>query len=237
MMRRVSSRYFEYCVNVLSLAALGALGFAGLQHDGFVRQSIRDWRQARRREGVVALLRAPEQWRVGRLDSALGPPDVAIFVDYQCPFCARLDRELDSLRSTGRAIAVSIRHYPLARHMHAEMAARAAVCAERMGGLAQYHQALFAQDWVDRSPEWGRLATDVGIRSRAEFEACMRSADSADRVAQDAGLAQGLGGGGTPVMVIGQLVVAGYVLPDSLIALLERGTVRRSEATSRALAQ
>src|SRR5215471_1852339 len=74
-----------------------------------------------------------------------GQATVVEYVDFECPFCRRLDAVLGPLvaKHPGR-VRVVRKHVPLTKiHPHAESAARASVCAEAQGQGDAMADALF----------------------------------------------------------------------------------------------
>jgi protein-disulfide isomerase len=78
---------------------------------------------------------------------AIGPANalvtIVFFQDYQCPFCRRLERELDQLRADHPDdVRVVYAPHPLPMHARAEPAARAALAAAAQGKFAEMHRRL-----------------------------------------------------------------------------------------------
>src|SRR5215471_12266119 len=74
-----------------------------------------------------------------------GQATVVEYVDFECPFCRRLDDVLAPVlaKYPGR-VRVVRKHVPLTKiHPHAEAAARASVCAEAQGQGDAMADALF----------------------------------------------------------------------------------------------
>lgn len=79
---------------------------------------------------------------------ATAPVTIQIFSDFECPYCARVEPTLNTLREHyGERIRWVWRDFPLPRHRHAQLAAEAAREALAQRGSAafwSYHDALFA---------------------------------------------------------------------------------------------
>ena len=77
----------------------------------------------------------------------LGPPDAKVtvveFLDYQCPYCHRVQGVVDEIvgRYAGKVRFVH-RDFPLDMHPQAAVAARAAHCAGEQGRFWEYHENL-----------------------------------------------------------------------------------------------
>lgn len=99
--------------------------------------------------------KAPQIYRVDLVHEILleglpvqGPQDapvtIAVFSDYQCPYCARMEGFLQQViaRYPGK-IRFVMKHYPLSSHKHARQASLAALAANRQGKFWDFHAALF----------------------------------------------------------------------------------------------
>lgn len=73
------------------------------------------------------------------------PVTIAVFSDYQCPYCSRVEGFLQQVtaRYQGKVRFV-MKHFPLASHKFARQASRAALAADRQGKFWAFHEALFA---------------------------------------------------------------------------------------------
>lgn len=101
--------------------------------------------------------------------------NVIEFADFQCPYCRRLHGVLTKvLQEYGNRVHFRRLHRPLPSHSMAELAARAALCAERAGqGEAMAHE-LFSMQLNPRSIRKAahRLGLDLD-----ELDQCMTSTD------------------------------------------------------------
>lgn len=193
-------QHLNTAVNITILATLGVLLFSP---SGPATSWIRGWQDARNARSLVKKL-----WpQLIAAPSALGsttndPRHVIEFIDYQCPSCASIADQLkENAQRTGARII--IRHYPLPGHVHAPMAARAAICGEEDQAFDDFHHALLAVDWsqVGNQVDWRKIAERAGIKELDRFELCLSSDATRQRLAQDQGFAQRLGVRGTPTFV------------------------------------
>jgi protein-disulfide isomerase len=84
---------------------------------------------------------------------------LAAFTDYECPFCARADGTIDTLRREyGDKLRVVVASSPLPIHDHATPAARAFLAAVEQGKGEEMHRRLFANQ---------RALDDEGLRASA----------------------------------------------------------------------
>lgn len=160
-----------------------------------------------------------------RRDHVLGPVDAPLtlveYLDYECPFCARVSGVGDELREYfGDRLRYVTRHLPLPVHPHAELAALAVEAAARQGRYWEMHAVLFAhQDELELEDLVG-YAAEVGL----DVEQFMRDLDDDDlarHVAHDVASAEESGVRGTPTFFIGDTRHVGPHDARSLIAALE----------------
>ena len=70
---------------------------------------------------------------------------IVAFTDYECPYCAKADKTIATLRSElGDDVRVVLATRPLAMHEHAAPAARALLAAAEQGKAEAMHARLFA---------------------------------------------------------------------------------------------
>ena len=103
-----------------------------------------------------------EQWRDAlaagiRLGPADAPVQVVEFADFQCPYCARFELTVKTVREKyPDQVAFTFAHMPLPQHGFAESAARAAECADSQGRFEAMRVALHVNP--DKTPcQDGRL--------------------------------------------------------------------------------
>lgn len=149
-----------------------------------------------------------------------GPVTVVEFADFQCPTCALVAPELQTLVGEGR-IRLIYRFFPLPQHQNAELAARAAVAAELQGKFWPMHDQLFATQttWENMSDsaaraDFAQLATNLGLNV-TKWKADLDTSAVANRVAADLQAAENLQLPGTPsILVNGQPYNGGLTLDD-----------------------
>lgn len=152
------------------------------------------------------------------LGHRFGPPSAGFvvieFADFQCEACRKFAiSTVGSLRKAyPQDVAVVYRHWPLPYHKHAHAAAQAAECADAQGVFEEMHDRLFLlQDsiGIKSFEEFGR---DAGVLDSSAFAECLTTADSSAALI-DIGVVQGLGGRGTPTVLINGQLLDG--VPDS----------------------
>lgn len=174
--------------------------------------------------GLVVPALAPAAWAATPSDlfaadlPVLGNPhgDVAIamWFDYQCPFCKKVEPEMMRVVREDGNVAVLLKDWPIFGKL-SEAAARVVWSSRRQQRLEQVHDALMAIDGrptddrvdavlkaagVDRE----RLDTDIAT-DRGRFDAI---------VARNGAQADGLGFRGTPAFVVGSFVFGGVLDAD-----------------------
>ncbi|WP_307861566.1 Na+/H+ antiporter NhaA [Nocardioides xinjiangensis] len=158
-------------------------------------------------------------------DHVLGPADAELtlveYLDYECPFCARVSGVGAELRAHfGDRLRYVTRHLPLPVHPHAELAALAAEAAARQDRFWEMHAVLFAhQDELELEDLVG-YAAEVGL----DVEQFMRDLDDdavVRHVEHDVASAEASGVRGTPTFFVGETRHVGPYDARSLIAALE----------------
>lgn len=178
---------------------------------GKIQESVRTQRvqkargvylDALREKANVLVLLAPPRTDVevgdaARLGPANAPVQLVEFADYECPYCIKVQPELQKLKAEfGDQISVVFKDYPLPMHSHAQKAAEAARCAGAQDKFWQYHDRLFAGMQMD-VPQLKQLAADLGLDA-AKFNTCLESGQQAAAVQKDAAEAQKIGLSATP---------------------------------------
>lgn len=213
-----ADKYLNICLAVVALSAATLTGvvvarLANRRDDpnGRTFAVVPDWRQ----------------YTTGghRLGPAAARAVVTEFADFQCPYCARTARELDSLRAHyPTALAVVYHNYPLEEiHPSALGAAIAAECAGHEAAFASFHDELFKdQTWLGVK-SWTWFARRARLVDIAAFDACTRSKQSAAAVERDIDLGNRLGVTATPTLLVNEyriLVPASPGLIDSLVRVV-----------------
>jgi protein-disulfide isomerase len=155
-------------------------------------------------------------------NASAGPLVVFEYTDYECPFCARMHEETRALAHRPDVTLVR-RHFPLnpacnpavKRQVHPSACtlARAGICAEAQGRLAEMEDALFANQ-RERAPV-ETLASRLGLDVE-RFRACLSSPETDRRLAADVAGGARDGVRATPSYVVGGAVHAGRLPPELL---------------------
>jgi len=212
----LSWKRLGYAILNVALAAT-ALALA-LKPGGYILSGYRAFREDRAyREAVKPIW--PSLVRQAALIIGEGPPDLVVFSDYRCPFCAELDEELGTLGSEYPNLSVGVLFLPLSRHPEATPAAWAAACAEEQGALPRVHRLLF--ETAEReAPDWSLIVGTAGVPDLSVFRACMESMRPVDRLNAHERLAETLHVVATPTIVYAGGMSIGVPGPAELEALV-----------------
>lgn len=186
---------------------------------------------------LQAIPAAPEStWRaLVRPGHRIGPSnaavEIAVFSDYQCAACKLLWRRVSKLLARRPDVTLRIHHLPLETHGAALSAAIAAECAANQGRFRQYHDALFGSQQVIGRTSWTQFAVRSGVADTARFNVCMSSPEPLAAVEADIRVGTQFHSGGVPVIVIGDIAIAG--VPSNLTQLLDRQVRLRSRGVER----
>jgi protein-disulfide isomerase len=140
------------------------------------------------------------------------------FGDYQCPYCARHESEVQpeirrEFIERGEAKFVFL-NLPLDMHQFARKAAEAAECARTQGKYSDMHSHLFENQRALKEADLVKYAHDLGLEL-AKFEDCMKKGFS-DRIDKQAAVARRFGISATPAFLIGE------VQPDGSVRLRKK---------------
>lgn len=209
---------------VVNVAILATLAFLLVSPSGPVGRIVtaryKHWQQ---RHEIAKVWSEAVDAR-SRLGTANGRrAQVVEFVDYQCPSCRRVAKQVEAAAEAGRATVV-VRHLPLASiHPHAREAAKVAVCAEEQGFFAEAHALMLSDDGrsaVDQG-DLSLLLDDMKTLSPERLGECMMDAATEHRLDSDIRLAKSLGVTGTPTFVSPKGVFVGADGWARVVASLE----------------
>jgi protein-disulfide isomerase len=160
------------------------------------------------------------------VDHILGPVDAPLtlveYLDYECPFCARVSGVGEELRAHFGEddLRYITRHLPLPNHAHAELAAYGAEAANRQGKFWEMHHVLLdSQDHLEPEDLVGYAAT-LGLDVE-QFVLDLEDEELQRRVARNVASAEASGVRGTPTFFIGDRRHMGPHDAATLIAALE----------------
>lgn len=155
-----------------------------------------------------------------------GVATVVEFVDFECPFCRRMQTELTAAIAKAKGpVQVVRKMFPLSMHEHAMPAALAYCCADLQGKGAEMAEALFAAD-PDSLTDEGceKLAVGVGCDLERYREDMPRAKE---RVAAETAEARKADIRSLPTLFIGsERVVGARAGSDELAAMLDRAVAQ-----------
>lgn len=167
------------------------------------------------RAAAADVLKKVDHWsELAAGGHTLGPANAPVrileFADFQCPYCAALEPDLDSLRHRYPGqVAVIYRHFPIPSHRYAVTAAQASECAAAQGRFDAFHDALFAHQDSIGVYAWKRFAETARVPDLGAFDACVAGHQFQDRVNADAAAARSISALGTPTLVVNGLLLVG----------------------------
>jgi protein-disulfide isomerase len=155
--------------------------------------------------------------------NAKGDVTVVAFLDYACGYCRASLPALAQLVKNDPKVRIVYREFPVLGD-NSVLAARWALAAAEQGKFKPFHEALYAGGQVSEASIAAAAATAGLDVNRA------KQALNAPRVetelATNHRLAQSVGGTGTPVWVIGDKVIPGYVEYSVLEAAVKKARTR-----------
>jgi protein-disulfide isomerase len=188
------------------------------QHNDAATRTFYD--QLRAEHGIKSLL-GPYRVNVAATGPVRGdksaPVTILEFGDFQCPYCREEEPVLRSLvREHPGEVKVVFRFLPLVNvHPDAEVAAEAAVCAERQGKFWEMHDAMFEHQDQLKPDALTATAARLGL-DKDRFAECLRDKDVQKTIQADVQAAADLGVDNTPYFFINGRPVLGDIPKDQL---------------------
>ncbi|MET0247082.1 MAG: DsbA family protein, partial [Sphingomonas sp.] len=137
-----------------------------------------------------------------------GDVTVVAFLDYNCGYCRQSLPAIAELVRRDPKVRIVYREYPVLGDASVS-AARWALAAAEQGKFRAFHEALYANGQLDEA-SIASAATGVGLdKARAARVMATPAVDA--EISNNHKLAASIGGRGTPVWVIGDKVIPGYV--------------------------
>jgi protein-disulfide isomerase len=138
---------------------------------------------------------------------------IVVFSDFQCSFCAKLARTLDSLRATygDTNVRIVFKNDPLAIHPDARLAAEVGRAVFELGGpdaFFRFHDVAFRDQARISDGALRAWALAEGV-SESALDDGLRSKRWAAKVDADLALAHRLGIRGTPASFVNGILVSG----------------------------
>jgi glutaredoxin len=131
-----------------------------------------------------------------------GPADakvtIVVFDDYQCPYCARLERFIEQvLGQFPTEVKYVIKHFPLPSHPFAYQGAMAALAAEKQGKFWEFHSRLLENHDQMSEQKILEIAGELGL-NMDQFNKDRKLASSRQLIQEDMENGKKIGVTGTP---------------------------------------
>ncbi|MEO1300384.1 MAG: thioredoxin domain-containing protein, partial [Cyanobacteria bacterium J06636_16] len=137
------------------------------------------------------------------------PVTIVVFSDFQCPYCSRAQKTLDTLAKSYKGkIRFVFKHNPLPFHEQAKPAALAALAAHSQGKFWEYHDLLFNNQRALSTSDLERYARQVGLDLK-RFRKDMHSDRIRAVLDNDRQQASKVGARGTPTFFINGRILTG----------------------------
>ncbi len=192
---RCKDRYQEQCIN-----------------DGSFDTYYDEWCEYEAREEVVE-----------EEETEKGTVTIINYGDYQCSFCKRFHQDVlvKVEEEYGNKINLEFKHFPLAFHSNAHVAAEAAECARDQGRFVSMHNKLFEEGTSSNVEFYVSLAEDIGLDTE-RFRYCAGNRETKERVEKDFKDGQALGITGTPTTIINGEMIVGAQSFESVKKIIDK---------------
>jgi protein-disulfide isomerase len=155
----------------------------------------------------------------------LGPQNAPVtiveFSDFQCPYCVAAEPEITSLlKAYPRQVRFIFKEFPLEIHSQADLAAAAAIAANKQGKFWIMHDAMFANHNDLSRENILVLAKDNGLDMK-KFESDIDSTEVRETVVRDVQDGNRAGVEGTPTIFINGQRYNGPIVLATLKPILD----------------
>ena len=156
------------------------------------------------------------------IDAVVGNPkgDVTVveFMDYNCGWCKKSVKEMQSLVAKDKNVRVVMKEFPIFGE-GSEYAARAALASVKQDKYWVLHQALFASEGKVTPEVVDQIAQEQGL-DVAKLKVDMKAADIDAAIKKNQAMAQSLALTGTPAFIVDDKLIPGYTELANLQAML-----------------
>jgi protein-disulfide isomerase len=147
-----------------------------------------------------------------------GDATLVEFFDYQCPYCKRVQPDLDSMLRQDPKLRIVYKEFPVLGPVSV-VAARAALAAVRQDKYAAFHDAMMAATGHLSNDTVYKIAASVGL-DVARLKRDMAAPQIAAQIETNLALADALDIHGTPTFVVGGQIIPGAIGLASLKKLV-----------------
>jgi protein-disulfide isomerase len=179
----------------------------------------------RAKYGISSLL-PPYRVSVAAMGPARGentaPVTIVEFGDFECPYCKAAESSLRRVMARyPREVRVVFRNLPLTQiHPNAQIAAEAAICADRQGKFWEMHDAMYGDQSALNLDALKNAATRLGLDTD-RFSACLADGSTRQSLDLDAKAARELGLSGTPYFFVNGRPIDGDVPVEKFENLIQ----------------
>jgi len=185
---------------------------------------------------VAAAVRVPVDGML-LVGSANALVTIVAFTDYECPYCAKADKTVLTLRAElGDDVRVALAMRPLPMHEHAAAAARAVLAAAEQGKGEAMHSRLFADPSALDDAGLLASARAIGLDLEA-FDAARSGPATAAALERMDKLASSLGASGTPTFFVNGRRLMGARPYEQFRSLIEEERTHAKELLARGVAR
>lgn len=161
------------------------------------------------------------------IDHIRGNPDAPTtlleYADFQCPYCEEAFPIVEEVRRRlGDSVRFVFRHFPLAKHPRAELAAQAAEAAGAQGRFWEMYDRLFEARRRVEPDDLRRYAQELGL-DLERFDAELAGEVHLGRVREQYASGERSGVTGTPAFFVGEEQHTGFYDEDTLTEALRGG--------------
>ena len=153
---------------------------------------------------------------------------IVAFFDYNCGYCKSSLPTLKKLVAEDSSIRVVYKEYPI-MGISSQLAAKAALAADRQGKYVEFHEALVSSEEITES-SIKKIAATIGL-NYDKLQIDMNDARTNEYLSNNYGLATALNIQGTPAYIIGTQFIPGAVDFESLKKIIAK---EKAKITKRA---
>jgi len=130
------------------------------------------------------------------------PVTIAVFDDYECPYCAKMEAVFSQLLAKHpEVLKLVIKQYPLRNHPNARQAALAVMAAHKQGKFWEFHSQLFANYKELSIQKMDEIAESFDLDMK-QFRKDILSHDVLTLIVRDVREGQKIGVSGTPTIFL-----------------------------------
>jgi protein-disulfide isomerase/peroxiredoxin len=162
------------------------------------------------------------------------PVQIALFGDFQCPYCKKLAGNVEVLLEEPALkdkVRVGFMHFPMHQscnsndlskslHKYACAASAAAICAQEQGKFWEMHDLLFRNNSRLRTGNLRGYARELGL-DQERWKTCVSSQSTRDKLMADSRIGGAAGVTGTPSLFVNGRRLVGAQPVESLLAAVQ----------------